>query len=41
MKICAIIAVSAILLTAIMLGCIWTAVDTSEWDPKGYDGFDD
>lgn len=41
MKILAIIAVVAVLLTAIMLACIWVAADTSEWDPKGHDEFCD
>lgn len=41
MKILAIIAVVAVLLTAIMLACIWVAADTSEWDPKGHDEFYD
>lgn len=41
MKALAIIVVVAVLLTAIMLACIWIAADTSEWDPKGHDEFYD
>lgn len=41
MKILVIIAVAAVLLTAIILACIWVAADTSEWDPKGHDEFYD
>ena len=35
----AMIIFAALALTALMLSCIWIAVDTSTWDPKGYDDF--